>query len=78
MKNLKRAVDGTGNTMAAGKINDLRTLLRGESLREFDKPASHNAGTKYPHLKFIQEGLISHFSKYRPFQEKAHNAMRNA
>ena len=36
VNNFKRTIDGTGTTMAAGKINYLRTLLRGESLRELD------------------------------------------
>ena len=36
MKNLKSAVDGTGTTLASGRINYLRTLLHGESLLEFD------------------------------------------
>ena len=32
MNNFKRVVDGTGTTTTGGKINDLRTLLREESL----------------------------------------------
>ena len=42
MKNFKRAVDRTGTTVTAGKINYLRTLLRGEALRKFDALASQN------------------------------------
>ena len=58
IKNFKRAVDGTGTATTAGKINYLLTLLRGESLLEFDKLSSQNAGTNVAHLKFIQEGLL--------------------
>ena len=61
MKNFKRAFDGTDTKTAAGKINYLCTLLRGEALQEFDKLSSKNAGTKRTHLKFIQEGLLSYF-----------------
>ena len=61
IKNFKIAVDGTGTTTAAGKIHYLLTLLRRESLREFDKLSSQNAGTNVAHLKFIQEGLLSYF-----------------
>ena len=32
MKNFKSAIDRTGNTSAAGKINYIRTLLCGESI----------------------------------------------
>ena len=46
MKNFKRAVDCTGNTMEAGNINYLRTLLRGEALRYFDELSINNTGTK--------------------------------
>ena len=42
MKNFKRAVDRTGTTVTAGKINYLRTLLRGEALRKFDELARQN------------------------------------
>ena len=55
MKNFKIVVDGTGTKTAAGKINYLHTLLRGEALREFDELASQNAGTNNTYLKFIQE-----------------------
>ena len=40
MENFKRAVDGTGTTTAAEKINYLHTLLHGKALREFDELAS--------------------------------------
>ena len=36
MKNFKTAIDATGATSAAGKINYLRTILCVESQREFD------------------------------------------
>ena len=71
MKNFKTAVDGTGTTLVAGKINYLRTLLHGESLQEFDKLASHNTGTSNAHLKFIQEGLFVFFSRLTPFPSRS-------
>ena len=36
MKNFKIAVHGTGSTIVSGKTNDLRTILSGEFLQEFD------------------------------------------
>ena len=42
----------------AGRINYLRTILRGEALREFDKLAIQNAGKACAILKFIQEVLL--------------------
>ena len=63
MKNLKTAVDSTGTTSAAGKINYLRTLLRGGALRDFDKLEIHNNGTSNAHLKFTQEGLLRYFPR---------------
>ena len=71
MKNFKRAVDGTGNTTAAGKINYLHTLLNGGSLRAFDELASPNAGTKNAHLKFIQEGLLGYFFRLTPLPSRS-------
>ena len=53
MNNFKTAVDGTGTTSVAGKINYLRTLLHGESLQEFDKLEIHNTVTKNKHLILI-------------------------
>ena len=38
VNNFKTVIDGTRTTSAAVKINYLRTLLRGEALREFEKP----------------------------------------
>ena len=60
MKNFKRSVDCTGNTMESGKINYLRTLLRGEALQYFDELSINNTGTKKTHLNFIQEGLLGY------------------
>ena len=53
MKNSKREFDSTVNITTAGKINYLRTILRGEALRDFDELASQNAGTKTTNLDFI-------------------------
>ena len=61
MKNFNTTIDRTGPTLAAGKINYLRTLLRGEALLEFEELASHNTGTNNSHLKFIQESLLGCF-----------------
>ena len=61
MNNFKTAIGGTGNMLAEGKINYLLTLLRGESLQDFDKLASQNTGTSNSHLKFVQEGLLGCF-----------------
>ena len=61
MNNFKILVDGTGTTTAVGKINYVRTILRGGALRYFDKLTSQNAGTKNSHLKFIQEDLLGYF-----------------
>ena len=37
LKNFKIAIDGTRTTTPSGRINYLRTMLRGQALREFDK-----------------------------------------
>ena len=58
MKNFKKEVDRTGDNLAAGNINYLRTILCGEALREFDELVIQNTGTSNAHLKFIQEGLL--------------------
>ena len=61
MHNCRRVVDGIGNTLVAVNINYLRTLLRGESLQEFDELASQNIGTSNALLKFVLEGLLGWF-----------------
>ena len=61
MKNFKTALDGKGTTSAAGKINYLRTILRGEALQEVDKTATQNTRENNEHLKFIQEGLLGYY-----------------
>ena len=70
MNNFKSAIDRTGNTLAAGKINYIRTILCGESLREFDKLASQNTGTNNQHLKFTHEGLLGVFQINSLFKQK--------
>ena len=77
INNFKRAVDRTGTTVTAGKINYLRTLLRREALREFDELVSHNAGTNNSHLKFIQEGLLGYFTPINALSKKK-RTMRHA
>ena len=61
VKNFNTAINGTGTTSAAGKINDISTILCGEQHREFDKLASQNNGTINAHLNFILEGLLGFF-----------------
>ena len=61
MTNFNRAVDVTWATNAAGKINYICKLLRGEALQYFDKIASQNARTNNTHLKFIKEGILHYF-----------------
>ena len=70
MNNFKWAVDRTGTTMDARTINNLRTLLTGEALREFDELASWNTGTNNSHLKFIQEGLLGYFFPINALSKK--------
>ena len=53
MKNVKRVFDSTGTTTEAGKINYIRNILRGGTLREIDKVASQNSGTTNANFKFI-------------------------
>ena len=60
--NFKRVVERTWTEMAAGKLNCLHTILRGETIQEFDKLAIQNAGTNNTHLNFVQEGLTGFLS----------------
>ena len=48
LNNSKIAIDGTGTTSATGRIEYLRTMLRGEGLREFNELANWNTCTKIP------------------------------
>ena len=61
MRNFNIVINGMGNITVASRINDLRTILCGEALRDFDKLSSQNNGTVNAHLKHIQEGLLGHF-----------------
>ena len=58
-KDFKNATDGTGTTSATGRIQFLRTMLRGEALREFDVISSQVGITTNGNLKLIKEGLLS-------------------
>ena len=70
MKNFKRAVGRKGTTTAAGNMNYLLNILSRETLREFDKLASQNAGTNNTHLKIIQEGLLSYLPPINALSKK--------
>ena len=61
MKNFETALNGTGTTSTAGKINYLRNLLRGESLQEFDYLTSQATSTTNAHLTLTKEGLLAYF-----------------
>ena len=54
-------IDGTGTTTLSGRINYLRTMLRGQSLKEFDKLHSQYGGATKKYLNLIQEGLLEYF-----------------
>ena len=60
MKNLKTTIDGTGTMSVTGRIYYLRTMLRGEDLREFYKLASQNSGPERAHFEFILKDLLEH------------------
>ena len=70
MNNFKTAVYSTGTISAAGKMNYLRTLLRGKALREFDRLASQNTVTSNAHLKFIQDILLGFSPRLMPFPSR--------
>ena len=59
-KEFKTDVDGTGTTFVTGKIQFLRTMLRGEALREFDVITGQVGSTNNTHLK-TKECLFSSF-----------------
>ena len=62
MKDFKTATDGTGTMSATVKTNFLRTMLRGEALREFNALAYQVGSTTKDHLKLIKEVLHRYFS----------------
>ena len=70
LRNFKIAINGNGTTKAPVRINYLRTMLHGKSLREFDERALSVNFTDN-HLKHITEGLLEYFpplneiSKYK-------------
>ena len=61
MKDFKTATDGTGTMSATVKTNFLRTMLRGEALREFNALAYQVGSTTKDHLKLIKEVLHRYF-----------------
>ena len=61
LRNFKIAIDGTRTTTPPGWIKYLRTMLRGQALREFDKLHSQYGGAINNHLKLIQKGLLEYF-----------------
>ena len=50
-KDFKTGTDGTATTSTTGKIKFLRTMLRGEALREFDVITGQVGSTKNTHKK---------------------------
>ena len=64
--------------LVEGCINYIRTLLRGEGLREFEELAIQNPGTTNTHLNLTQEGLLGYFPNQCPFQSEARVEPRNA
>ena len=61
LRNFKIAIDGTGTTNPSGWINYLHTMLRGQTLKEFEELHSQYCGATNNHLKLIQEGLLEYF-----------------
>ena len=56
LKNFRKSISGRGTTNLSGRNKYLRTMLRGESLREIDKLASQNNGSDSRHLKAMKYG----------------------
>ena len=61
LRNFKIWIDGTGTTTPSGRINYVRTMLRGKALRKFDEKQSQYGGATNNHLKIIQEDLLEDF-----------------
>ena len=57
LRKFKIAIDGTGTTFPSGRINYLRVILCGSSLREFYK-LSLQGNTINNYIKHITEGLL--------------------
>ena len=76
LRNFKTAVDGTGMTTPTGRINYLRTMLRGKILGGFDK-LSLQGNTTNNHLNHIVEGLLDEFFPLHALS-KQKRAMRRA
>ena len=58
MRNFNIDINEAGNSTVSGRITYVCTMLRSDSLREFDKLAIYNNGTTNSHLKHIQEVLL--------------------
>ena len=58
MKEFKTTTDRTGTSSATRKTHFLRTMLRGEALRESEFLAGQVVSTTNRYLKLIKEGLI--------------------
>ena len=58
MKDINTATGGAGTTSATKKNHFLCTILRGESIREFDVLTSQFGSTTNRHLRLIKEGLL--------------------
>ena len=61
MMGFKTATDRTGTTSATINIQFLRTILRGEALREFNAITNQVDNTTNGHLKLIKESSLSYF-----------------
>ena len=61
LRNFKIIIDGNLTTTPYSWINYIRTMLRGQSLREFDELQSQHGGATINHIKLIQEGLLEYF-----------------
>ena len=75
MRDWEITTDRTGTTSASGRINDLRTLLRGEVLREFDE-LSQQGNTTNKLLKITPKGLLELFFPMNSLYKKKHTMRR--
>ena len=70
LTNAKKAIKRTGTKKFSGRINFLRTLLRGEALGEFDILASQKNGMTNTHYNYIKGGLLEYFTPYNTLTNK--------
>ena len=79
LNNSRIEINGTGTTSVSGTIKYIRTMLHGESLREFDELASQNNGMASYHLKHITDSLLGYIPPINALSKKKrtmHRAMR--